>query len=298
MARFEGIITPMVTPFNRDEGQTINYEAGEMLVEKLIEGGVKGLFPFGTNGEFHVCTFEEKIAFSKFVIEKAAGRVPVFVGTGSCSTAEAIQLSQEAEAIGASALSVICPYFVKPTEDDLIGYFKDVAASVKIPIILYNIPGNTGTNLSQRVLQELIDIPNVAGIKDSSGNMDNLQGYLDVAEGKEFDVLVGSDSKIYPALKLGAVGSIAGTSNLITPNVVGIYDAVMAGDDARAQELQADIEPLRDVIHLGAQPSMIKRALELSGIPVGPCRKPILDSTPEKDEKVRAMLDHYGIAHE
>ncbi|MBQ6394966.1 MAG: 4-hydroxy-tetrahydrodipicolinate synthase [Atopobiaceae bacterium] len=298
MARFEGIITPMITPFNRDEEQSINYEAGEMMVEKLIAGGVKGIFPFGTNGEFHVCSFEEKIDFSKFVIEKVAGRVPVFVGTGACSTKEAIALSKAAEEIGADALSVICPYCVKPTLVDLEGYFREIAESVKIPIILYNIPGNTGTNYPAELVAKLMEIPNIVGVKDSSGTMDNLKSYVEVAEGKEFDVLVGSDSKIYPALKLGAVGAIAGTSNLITENIVGLYNAVMAGDDARAQELQADIEPLRDVIHLGAQPSMIKRALELSGIPVGPARKPTVESTPEKDEQVRAMLDHYGIAHE
>ena len=298
MARFEGIITPMITPFNRDEDQSINYEAGEMLVEKLISGGVKGVFPFGTNGEFHVCSFDEKIEFSKFVIEKTAGRVPVFVGTGSCSTKEAIELSQKAEEIGADALSVICPYFVKPTVEDLEGYFREVAASVKIPIILYNIPGNTGTNIPPELVAKLVDVPNIAGIKDSSGNMENLQAYLDAVEGKEFDVLVGSDSKILPALKLGAVGAIAGTSNLITEQVVDLYNAFKEGDLERAQMRQDDIEPLRNVIHLGAQPSMIKRALEFCGIPVGPCRKPTMESTPEKDVEVRAMLDHYGFDHE
>lgn len=298
MARFEGIITPMVTPFNRDEGQTINFDAGAQLVEKLIDGGVSGVFPFGTNGEFHVCTPEEKISFSRFVIERVDGRVPVFVGTGSCSTREAIQLSQEAEAAGATALSVICPYFVKPKREDLIGYFSEVAASVKIPVILYNIPGNTGTNLPADVVAELADVPNICGIKDSSGDMDNLKGYLDATEGKGFEVLVGSDSKIMPALKLGAAGAIAGTSNLITEQVVALYEATKAGDDERAAQLQEDINPLREVIHLAAQPAMVKRALELSGIPVGPARLPTRDATPEQDEKVRAMLDHYGIAHE
>ena len=298
MAQFEGIITPMVTPFNRDEVQTINYDACAQLVERLIEGGVSGIFPLGTNGEFHVCTAQEKIELTKFVVERVAGRVPVFSGTGSCSTREAIELSQAAEAAGVTALSVICPYFVKPTAKDLLGYFRDVAASVSCPVILYNIPGNTGTNIPREVLAELAEIDNVRGIKDSSGDLENLKGYLEAAEGKGVDVLVGSDSKILAGLELGATGAIAGTSNLITEQVVGLYDAFKADDRERAAELQADIEPLRDVIHLGAQPSMVKRALELAGVPVGPCRLPILDATPEQDERVRAMLDHYGIAHE
>ena len=112
MSTFSGVIVPMVTPFNRDADQTINYEAGEQLVEKLIAGGASGIFTFGSNGEFHLCTPDEKIDFSKFVIEKVAGRVPVYVGTGSCSTHDAIEMSKRAEAVGADALSVINPYFM------------------------------------------------------------------------------------------------------------------------------------------------------------------------------------------
>ena len=119
MSKFQGVIVPIVTPFNRDDAQTINYEAGEQLVEKIIAAGADGIFTFGSNGEFFVCTPEEKIAFSKFVIEKVNGRVPVYVGTGACSTREAIEMSKQAEAIGADALSVINPYFMGISDDQL-----------------------------------------------------------------------------------------------------------------------------------------------------------------------------------
>ena len=134
MSTFSGVIVPMVTPFRRDEGQTINYEAGEQLVERIIAGGASGIFTFGSNGEFHVCTPDEKIEFSKFVIEKVAGRVPVYVGTGSCSTREAVEMSKRAEDAGASAVSVINPYFMKVSDAEIEGYYEAVAESVNQPL--------------------------------------------------------------------------------------------------------------------------------------------------------------------
>ena len=297
MALFSGVIVPMVTPFRRDEGQTINYEAGEQLVEKLVAAGASGIFTFGSNGEFHTCTPDEKIGFSKFVVERVAGRVPVYVGTGSCSTREACEMSRRAEAIGADALSVINPYFMKVSDAEVRSYFEAVAQSVKIPIILYNIPKSTGMNLSPELVGELAQIDNVKGVKDSSGNMDNLAGYLQAARGNDVDVLVGSDGKISEAFALGASGTIAGTANLITDVVVRLWEALEAGDAELAAQLQAEVEPIRDVLHLGSTPQTLKRSLELSDIPVGPGRAPVSETTPDVDEKIKAMLDHYGISH-
>lgn len=297
MSKFQGVIVPMVTPFNRDADQTINYEAGEQLVEKLIAAGVSGIFTFGSNGEFHVCSAVERIDFSKFVIEKVAGRVPVYVGTGACSTREAIEMSKRAEAIGADALSVINPYFMGISDAQVVNYYRMVAESVKIPVMLYNIPKSTGKNLSKEVVAEVAQFDNVKGVKDSSGNMDNLKDYVDAAAGNDVDVLVGSDGKISEAFKLGASGTVAGTANLITDVVVGLWRALEAGDEAEAARLQAEIEPIRDVLHLGSTPQTLKRSLELAGIPVGPARFPVTEVAEGVDEKVIAMLDHYGIAH-
>ena len=158
MSTFKGVIVPMVTPFNRDEEQSINYEAAEQLLEKLISEGADGIFTFGSNGEFHVCNPDEKIKFSKFIIEKTAGRLPVYVGTGACSTKEALYMSREAEAIGADALSVINPYFLGISDQQLVEYFKTVAASVKIPVLLYNIPKGTGKNISKEAVEQLVTI--------------------------------------------------------------------------------------------------------------------------------------------
>lgn len=297
MSTFKGVIVPMVTPFNRDEEQSINYEAAEQLLEKLISEGADGIFTFGSNGEFHVCSPDEKIKFSKFIIEKTADRLPVYVGTGACSTKEALYMSCEAEAVGANALSVINPYFLGISDQQLIEYFKTVAASVKIPVLLYNIPKGTGKNISKEVVEQLVTIENIKGIKDSSGNIDNLKDYLDAAAGHDVDVLVGSDGKISEAHALGAQGAIAGTANLITKVVVDLWKALEVGNAEEAARLQAEIEPIRDILHLGSTPQTLKRSLELAGYPVGPARFPVTEVTEDIDEKIYVMLDHYGIAH-
>lgn len=298
MSTFSGVIVPMVTPFNRDENQSINYETGEQLVEKLIAGGASGIFTFGSNGEFHVCTPDERIEFSKFVIEKVAGRVPVYVGTGACSTHDAVEMSKRAEAIGADALSVINPYFMGISDDQLKGYFETVAASVSIPVMLYNIPKSTGKNIPASVVAEVAQIDNVRGVKDSSGDMENLKSYIEASAGRDVDVIVGSDGKISAAHALGATGAIAGTGNLITEVVVNLWKALEAGDDAEAQRLQAEVEPIRDILHLGSTPQTLKRSLELAGYPVGPARFPVNEVADGIDERIVAMLDHYGISHE
>lgn len=293
---FEGIITPIVTPIKRDADESLNVEAMKQLVDHLIEKGVSGIFPLGSNGEFHVLDNEEKMIFTKAVINHVNQRVPVYVGTGACSTKETVQLSKQAEALGADALSVITPYFLKPTEEELIQHYTKVAESVKIPIILYNIPKATGVNISASVLKALTKIENIRGIKDSSGDLDNLKGYIEVTKGTNVNVLVGSDSKILAGYKMGATGAIAGTSNLITETLVGLDQAFRAGKIDEAQKLQQDIEELRKVLPLGTVPSILKRAIELAGIAkVGPARLPVEEVSVQAEEKIKNMLSHYQL---
>lgn len=293
---FEGIITPIVTPFNRDEEQSINYEAVEQLINHLIKKGVNGIFILGSNGEFHVIDESEKIAFAEKVIDIVDNRVPVYVGTGACSTKETVRLSQKMEEIGADALSVITPYFIKPTEEELFKHFEEVANSVKIPIVLYNIPKATGCNIPKEVVARLATIDNVKAIKDSSGDEDNLKGYIEAASGTNLKVLMGSDSKISIGYSLGATGAIAGTSNVITDVLVNLNKALNTNDIETAKVLQADIDVLRGILKYGTVPSVIKRSVELAGIAaVGPARKPVRETTLEVDEKIKEMLRHYKL---
>lgn len=294
--RMEGIITPILTPFYRDEEQSINYEATEKLIEHLISHGANGIFILGSNGEFHVIDEDEKVEFAKKVIEFVHGRVPVYVGTGCCSTRETIRLSKKMEELGADALSVVTPYFLKPTDENLYAHYKAVAESVHIPIILYNIPKATGCPLSPELVDRLADIENIQAIKDSSGEEDRLKAYAEIAKNKDFQLLVGSDSKISYAYGLGASGAVAGTSNVIVDTLVGLDRALREGDLETAEKLQKDIDVLRGVLKLGTVPSAMKRSCELAGIAeVGPARRPVQELGAEADEKIKEMLTYYGL---
>ena len=293
---FEGIITPIVTPVNRDENQSINFEALKDLIEHLISHGVKGIFLLGSNGEFHVIDEEEKIELARQTIKIVNHRVPVFVGTGCCSTRETIRLSKKMEELGADALSVITPYFLKPSDDDLYVHYKAVADSVNIPIILYNIPKATGCPLSPELVDKLADIDNIKAIKDSSGELDRLEAYAKIAKEKDFELLVGSDSKITYAYNLGATAAVAGTSNVIVDTLVDLDRALRLGDEEQAIQLQKDIDVLRSVLKLGTVPSVIKRSCELANIAkVGPARLPVQELSQKDDKKILEMLNYYHL---
>ena len=294
--KMEGIITPIVTPFKRNASQEINYEATKELIDHLISHGVNGIFILGSNGEFHVIDEDEKIEFTKKVVEFVDKRVPVYVGTGACSTRATIRLSKAVEAAGADALSVITPYFLKPTDENLYNHYKEISESVNIPIMLYNIPKATGCPLNPELVERLADIPNIKGIKDSSGDVDNLKAYAEIAKRKDINLLVGSDSKISIAYDLGATGAVAGTSNVIVDTLVGLDKALRSGETELAEKLQKDIDVLRGVLKLGTVPSVMKRATELAGIAeIGPARKPVQELSAEDDEKIKEMLKYYNL---
>ncbi|EIW19327.1 MULTISPECIES: 4-hydroxy-tetrahydrodipicolinate synthase [Pelosinus] len=289
----KGIITAMVTPF--DENQRINADATRQLVNTLIHSGVSGLFILGTNGEFHLLTNDEKIAFAKIVIDEVNKRVPVYVGTGGNSTSEVLELSKKMEALGADVLSVITPYFLVPSQNEIIQHYKAIAEAVRIPIVLYNIPKNTGINLEPETVRQLAKIKNIIAIKDSSGKLENIEKYIQITKDEDFSVLSGSDSLILSALKIGAAGAIAATSNLITAIDVSIYENFLKGDMEKAEKAQQDIEVLRAVLKLGTVPSILKKAMEMIGIPVGPARLPVTEVKEETVKKIREMLDYYKV---
>lgn len=293
---FEGIITPLLTPFNRDATQSINYDAVDKLIDYVIANGVDGVFALGSNGEFHVTSPTERIEFVKRVVEHTDHRVPVYAGPGACSTREAVYMAQAMEAEGADALSVISPYFVQVNERELTSYFEAVAHSVKIPIILYNIPRLTGINISDKVFEHLAELDNVAGIKDSSRNLENLQSYIDVAKPRGLSVLVGSDGIIARGYRMGAHGAIAGMSNVIPKHMVELFAALRDGNDELADKMQEDVNIIRSVNGKATMPSVLKRSLELAGIaPMGPARLPVQEVSKEIDGSIRTMLKFYGL---
>lgn len=290
-----GIITAMVTPF--ESSGNIDIKATEILIEKLIANGVQGIFVLGTNGEFHVIENDMKIKFAKKVVEIVAKRVPVYAGAGGNSTDEVIKLGKQMIAVGVDALSVITPYFVSLKENELYNHYQMIAENLAIPIVLYNIPKNTGINLSFELVSKLSKISNIIGIKDSSGDINNIAGYIDNTSRDEFSVLSGSDSLILKALKLGATGAISATSNLLTTNNVQIYKQFIAGNLDKAEQWQQSLEEFRRILKYASTPSVLKQSLSLSGIEVGVPRLPVLPVTSPDDNQdiVNTIKNYYHL---
>lgn len=287
----KGIITAMVTPL--DTTNKIDPVATKQLVKRLIKKNVSGLFILGTNGEFHVLNDLEKLTFAELVINEANGKVPIYVGTGGNSTDQVLSLSKEMTHLGADALSVITPYFVPPTEAELMHHYVTIAESNVAPVLLYNIPKNTGTDISKNVVEKVSSHQNIIGIKDSSGKIEKIAEYVEVSKDKNFSVLSGSDSLILSALQVGATGAIAATSNVLTEIDVSIYQYWLEGKIEKAQEMQDSIEEFRRILKLGTIPSVLKAAISYQGINVGKARLPVQPLTEEFLAEVAVTMDHY-----
>lgn len=292
MPEIKGIIPPILTPMNDDE--SINEAELRNQVNRMIDAGVSGVFALGTNGEAYALSHKEKVQVMKIVVDETKGRVPVYAGTGCPTTKETITLSKEAEEIGADILSVIVPYFAAASQDELYAHYKAVAGSVKIPVVLYNIPARTGNALAPATVARLAkDVPNIMGAKDSSGNFDNMKQYIELTTdiGKEFSVLSGNDSLILPAMMFGGKGGIAGCANVFPRTMVEIYEAFTVGDIERAKKVQDSIRIFRNCFKYGNPNTIVKMAAGLLGYNVGPCRRPFSSITPEGLEALKKTLE-------
>jgi 4-hydroxy-tetrahydrodipicolinate synthase len=283
-----GIIPAMVTPFRDDE--SVDLDVLRRLTHHLIEGGVHGLFPTGSQGEFYALTPSERQQIWETVVEETCGRIPVFAGTGAITTAEVIALNRLAERAGVNAVSVITPYFISPTQDELYRHYMAIADATTLPVILYSNPGRTGgLNLSASLVARLAQHPNIVGIKDSSGDLSLTMALL-AATDDAFTVLLGRDTLILAGLIHGAKGSITATANAAPRLVVSIYEAFLQGKLGEALEAQKRLAPLRDAFNLGTFPVVVKEALELIGIPAGPARGPVGPLAEEQRERLRQVL--------
>ncbi|WP_078412341.1 4-hydroxy-tetrahydrodipicolinate synthase [Priestia abyssalis] len=287
----KGIIPAMLTPLTKE--QTVNVAVIRQLTNHLIESGVHGIFALGTNGEFHLFNTEEKVKIAQTIIDEANGKVPVIIGAGGNSTEEVIELSKHMEQIGADALSIITPYFVAPTQEEVIVHFEKIAEATSLPVLLYNIPSKTGMSLEAETVARLAKVPNIKGIKDSSGNFDNIQRYIDVTKEEDFSVFAGTDSLILQTLLAGGAGAVAATANMIPDIVVSIYNNWLDGNIEQAQRAQEKLQPLRDTFKYGTLPAALKKAVELSGIPVGPPKLPVSELSGDALEEVMKMVAGY-----
>lgn len=289
----KGIIPPILTPMNDDANQTVNHAELRNQVERLLAGGVHGLFPFGTNGEGYILSLKEKEEVLETVIDQVKGRVPVYAGTGCISTADTIYMSKRAEEMGADVLSIITPSFALASQKELYDHYVAVAKSVNIPIVLYNIPMRTGNKLLPETVAKLAkDVNVIMGAKDSSGDRDNLKAYIDLTRDldKDFSVLAGNDGNILFCLQNGGQGGIAGRANIWPATVASIYDSFVAGDVAKAEAAQEAISKIQRVFKFGNPNTIIKKAVALMGHPVGDCRRPFNYLCDEGIQELKAVL--------
>ncbi len=287
----KGIIPPVVTPMNADE--TVNIAELRNQVERQIQGGVHGIFPFGTNGEGYILSLKEKEMILEATIDQVKGRIPVYAGTGCISTRDTIYMSKRAEELGADALSIITPSFALASQKELYDHYVEVARNVSIPIVLYNIPARTGNKLLPETVAKLAkDVDVILGAKDSSGDRENLLAYINQTRdiGKDFSVLAGNDGNILFCLQNGGTGGIAGRANLWPHTVASIYDYFVAGDLEKAEEAQNIIATLQRVFKYGNPNTIIKKAVNLLGYPVGECRKPFNYLCEEGIDELKAVL--------
>lgn len=290
-----GIIPAVVTPFTSDE--RVDEAAFRKVLAAMIDQGVHGLFPVGTGGEFFALTKEEKERLMAVAVEVAAGRVFVMPNVGAITTAESVTLARHAEAVGADAVSAVTPYFLKPSQEELLEHYKAICKAVKIPVLAYNIPDRTaGVALSVGTVARLAkEVPNFIGIKDSTGDLTNAADLIQACP-PGFRVFMGRDTLIYGALLYGCVGAVAATANVAPAYAVGIHRAVEAGDLAKARELQARLSPVRKLFGVGSHPAGLKEAMvQLGLLTCGKCRRPTLDLTPAHKEEVRKILKEIGL---
>lgn len=293
MAVFTGAGVAIVTPF-KDNGE-VDYERFAEMVEYQIENGTDAIIVCGTTGESSTLTHEEHLDVIRYCVEKVNGRIPVIAGTGSNCTDTAIYLSTEAEKYGVDGLLLVTPYYNKATQKGLYQHFKAVADSVKVPVILYNVPSRTGCNIAPETVVKLCtEVENIVGVKEASGNLSQIVKLMSLADGK-VDLYSGNDDQITPLLALGGKGVISVLSNVAPRQTHEICAKFFAGDVAGSCAEQFRAIPLCNALFCEVNPIPVKKALNLQGRGAGILRMPLCEMEEENAVKLEKAMKDYGI---
>ncbi len=280
---FHGAIVATVTPFRNGK---LDGTALKRLVKFQIDNGTDGIVPCGTTGESATLSFDEHERVIDTVLDVVDGRLPVIAGTGSNNTKEAVVLTRYAKRAGASAALVITPYYNKPTQDGLCRHFRAVAESADIPIILYNVPGRTGVNMSAQTVASLAELPNIVGVKEASGNLGQVCDIIRMTP-KKFCVLSGDDALFFPMMALGAKGVISVTSNVAPRLMAELYDTYVIGEISRARDIHYQLWPLFQALFLETNPVPAKTALAVMRMIREEVRLPL---SPMSDANRKALV--------
>lgn len=294
MAIFKGAGVAIVTPMKDNED--VNYDKLEELIEWQIEQGTDCIIIAGTTGESSTLTTEEHSKVIKEAVRMVNHRIPVVAGTGSNCTREAVHLSKEAEEAGVDGLLAVTPYYNKATQGGLIRYYTEIAEAVKLPIIMYNVPGRTGCNILPETAATLFhDVENIVGIKEATGSVAQASKLMYLTDGR-IDLYSGEDGIVVPLMAIGAVGVISVWSNIAPKDVHDMCAAFAAGDVAAARAIQLKAQPLVDALFSEVNPIPVKKALNLMGREVGTLRSPLTEMTEENAAKLAEAMKNYGIS--
>lgn len=287
-----GAGTALVTPFTRSGA--VDEAALRRLVRRQIDGGIHFLCPCGTTGEAPTLSAAERLRVVAIVIEEAAGRVPVLAGAGGYNTQDVVALAREMERIGANGLLSVTPYYNKPTPEGLYQHYLAIADSTALPVIVYNVPGRTGTNIDVPTLQRLAPIPNIVGVKEASGNMAQM---CDLCRGvpSDFIVLSGDDGLALPLMAVGGRGVISVASNQAPSAMVQMVEAAERNDFAAARAIHARLMPLMQVNFIEPNPVPVKAALAAMGLVEEVYRLPLVPPRPESKEKIVKVLKELAL---
>ncbi|WP_277586298.1 4-hydroxy-tetrahydrodipicolinate synthase [Psychrobacillus antarcticus] len=284
---FGQILTAMVTPF--DHNEEIDFPATRNLINFLIANGTEGLVVSGTTGESPTLTEEEKVQLFKFTVEVVNGRVPVIAGTGSYNTKASIELTKRAADAGVDGIMLVVPYYNKPSQEGMYQHFQTIAAVTSLPIILYNIPGRSVVNMSVETVIRLSKIPNIVAIKEAGGNLDTMSEIISNTP-EDFSLYSGDDGLTIPVLSIGGTGVISVASHIIGNEMQAMINKFNSGNVKEAAQDHRRLLPVMKALFAAPNPTPVKTALNLKGVPVGGVRLPMIPLNNEELSSLQEVL--------
>ena len=286
---FHGTMTALVTPFSNGK---IDEEAFRKHLERQVESGINGVIPVGTTGEAATLSFDEHKQVIRIAVDQVAGRVPVIAGTGSNNTAESIELTADAKAIGADAALLISPYYNKPTQEGIYHHYKAVADAVHLPQVIYNVPGRTNSNIEPETVGRISHIANIIGIKDATANMEQLAHTMAACDGR-IEFYSGDDASVLPFMAMGGQGVISVVSNIVPKTMLAVTDAMRRGDLESARRAQFAMRELNRMLFVQSNPIPVKAACALLGWMSNEMRLPLLPLDGELLNDLRRTMDSF-----
>lgn len=283
---FTGACTALVTPFLNGR---VNLAMLETLLQRQMDAGIGTVVLCGTTGESPTLSTEEKLTLFRHAKQFCGSGCTILAGTGSNSTRQAMELSRAAEEAGADGLLVVSPYYNKATPEGLFAHYRAIAAAVHIPVVIYNVPGRTGVDISVSVYARLSEIPNIAGVKEASTDITKI-GRIKAACAEDFAVWSGNDDMTVPVISLGGSGVISVSSNVFPEQMQAMTQAALAGDFRSAANLQLSLIPLTDLLFCEVNPIPVKAAMKILGYDCGNCRLPLTPLLPENERKLKELL--------